>query len=218
MCGRTGHITAFFKPAASLPIFNRGKRPRQALLTHPNNVDGGSSLEQQQQQENGHWNTQCYGQAQHQDKPRSASTDTDILHTDLIHCFRGRYSSYANSQPKSMPKNSYMPPPSFGRTASYNQSQPNKENVHNTTNFRSFHHHRDHGNTRPPRPNDIRGQGFTPHKAGDAKIVEPPAPRTIPNTVRSTSPADTGPPGRAVEPTEHHVRVICSDLHACDSV
>ena len=59
--------------AASLPIFNRGKRPRQALLTHPNNVDG-ASLEQQQRQD-GCWNSKSYGhaQAQHRDgPPRSA--------------------------------------------------------------------------------------------------------------------------------------------------
>ena len=58
--------------AASLPIFNRGKRPRQALLTHPNNV-GGASLEQQQQRQDGRWNFQTYRQAQHGDSPpRSA--------------------------------------------------------------------------------------------------------------------------------------------------
>ena len=111
-----------------------------------------------------------------------------------------------------MPKNNYMPPPSFGRTGSYNQSQPNKENMHTTANFKSFHHYAD-TNTRPPRPNDIRGQGFTPHKAGGPKIVEPPTPRTTPNRVRSTSPVDTGPPGRAVEPTEHHVRVVIYCIH-----
>ena len=62
-------------PAASLPIFNRGKRPRQALLTHPNNVDGVSSSQEQRRQDSCWDNSSSCSSGQVQprwDQPRSA--------------------------------------------------------------------------------------------------------------------------------------------------
>lgn len=216
--------------AACLPIFNRGKRPRQALLTHPNNVDAG--LEQQ----GGHWNntSQYFGKPQQgHGQSRSPSIIIHVAciiahvlciiqlrYIGLTHTHS--YSSYPTNQPKPVTTNTPAPHNMPARTSGYNRSQSNKENLHTTTSFRPFRGNRDidapaPGASRHPNNHNIpnatcnnRGLSFTPHNSSSNHPNR--RPPTHSNTVRSFSPSPSPSaspaPGRAVEPTKQQVRVI----------